>query len=127
MTDDNSLTRREREIMDLVFELGEVSIRDLIARLEDAPTDSAVRTMVARLEKKEQLLRRQEGPRNLYRAATPRGRARRSAVSKLLRTFFDGSVEEAVSALLANPRSLDTETLDRLVELIESKRRESGR
>jgi predicted transcriptional regulator len=123
MTTDPKLSRREREIMDLVYELASVTVRDLTDRLRDPPTDGAVRTMLARLEDKGLLRKVGQDGRTTWAPTAPRSRVQRTAVRRLLRTFFDGSVEQAVSALLANPRELGDEQLERLARLIEEHRR----
>jgi predicted transcriptional regulator len=125
MPTDENLSRREREIMDLVYELSSVTVRDLSDRLRDPPTDGAVRTMLARLEGKGLLRKGARDGRVTWAPTTSRSRVQRTAIRRLVRTFFDGSVEQAVSALLANPRDLDDEQLERLAELIEERRRRS--
>lgn len=122
---DDNLSRREREIMDLAYEMSAVTVRDLTDRLQEAPTDGAVRTMLARLETKGLLRKGTRDGRAHWSPTTPRSRAQKSAIRKLLRTFFDGSVEQAVSAMLASPRDLDEEQLDRLAKLIEERRRQT--
>lgn len=123
MSSNESLSRREREIMDVVFELTSATVADLLKRLPDPPTDGAIRTMLGRLETKGLLRKGSDGNRATWSATTSRNRAQRTAVKKLLKTFFEGSVEQAVSAMLANPRNVDDEELDRLSALIEAKRR----
>jgi len=125
MPTDPKLSRREREIMDLVYELSSVTVRDLTERLGDPPTDGAVRTMLARLEDKGLLRKAHQDGRVTWAPTVSRSRVQRTAVRRLVRTFFDGSVEQAVSALLANPRDLDEEQLERLAKLIEDHRRRS--
>jgi BlaI family penicillinase repressor len=125
MTTNDELSRRERQIMDLVYELAAVTVRDLVERLPDPPTDGAVRTMLARLEQKGLLRKGTRAGRTRWTAVTPRGRAKQNALSRLLRTFFDGSVEQAVSALLDNPTGLDDAQLDRLAKLIEQRREQA--
>lgn len=117
------LTRREREIMDLAYELSVVTVRDLTDRLPDPPTDGAVRTLLARLEDKGLLRKGARDGRSTWAPTTPRRRAQRTAMRRLLRTFFDGSVEQAVQALLDDPRSLDEAELERLARLIDERRR----
>jgi len=123
MPTDPKLSRREREIMDVVYELTSVTVRELVARLPDPPTDGAVRTMLARLEEKGLLKKESRDGRAVWSPKTSRARAQRSAVRRLLQTFFDGSVEQAVSALIENPKDLDDGELDRISRLIEEQRR----
>lgn len=127
MTTTPRVSRREREILDLAFECGQVTVRDLCERLPDAPSDGAVRTMLARLETKGLLRRSSTDGRIAYRPTMARQTARRSALSRLVRTFFGGSVEQTVQALLEQPESLEDEELDRLAALIEKAKEEKAR
>jgi predicted transcriptional regulator len=95
-----SLTRREREIMDVVYRLGRAAARRIRDELHDPPHPAAVRTLLRILEAKGQLKHTRDGPRHVYAPTTPRGTAQRSAVRHLLSTFFDGSRAAAVAALL---------------------------
>ena len=114
------LSRRERQIMEAVYRLGGATVADVIAELPDPPGYSAVRAMLGKLEAKGYLKHRQDGPRYLYFAKVPRQEARASALDRLVRTFFDGSVEQAVTALLdRSAGELTDEELDRLAALIE--------
>src|SRR3954466_4471587 len=96
----SSLSRRERQIMDVVYKLGRASAADIHERLPDPPVAAAVRTMLRILEEKGHLRHEKEGPRHIYLATTPRKVAQKSAVRHLLGTFFDGSRAAAVAALL---------------------------
>jgi len=114
------LSRRERQIMDAVYHLGSVTVADVMAELPDPPSYSAVRAMLGKLEAKGYLRHRQDGPRYLYLATVPRDEARESALERLLRTFFDGSAEKAVTALLdRSAAEMSGEELDRLSNLIQ--------
>lgn len=119
------LSRRERQIMDIVYAEGEVSVSDVLERLADPPSYSAVRATLRILEEKSHVVHEQEGPRYVYRPAVSVDTARRAALSHVVRTFFDGSVEDAAAALL---RMEDTEVtperLERLAGLIEEAKRE---
>ena len=96
------LTRREREIMNAVFALGNrASAEDIRGRLHDAPSDSAVRVMLARLEKKGVLRHQQDGLRYLYSATTSQTVAKRTALQQVMRTFFGGSAMEMMTALVS--------------------------
>lgn len=123
MANEAKLSRREREIMDLVYELSTVTVRDLTERLSTPPTDGAIRTMLSRLEEKGLLRKGASDGRAVWSPKQSRSRAQRSALRRLLQTFFDGSVEHAVSALLETPRDLDDEQLDRIADKIEEHRR----
>src|SRR6202050_5092040 len=96
------LTRREREIMNAVFALGNrASADDIRARLTNPPGDSAVRVMLGRLEKKGCLKQQQDGPRYLYSATTSPAVAKRSALQQYLQTFFNGSLHQMMTSLVA--------------------------
>lgn len=122
---EDKLSRREREIMDLAYELSHMTVRDCIERLPDPPTDGAIRTMLARLEAKGLLRKGTRKGRVTWSPKTSRLRAQRSALRRLLKTFFDGSVEQAVSALLAKPGELDEAELDRIAARIEAAKTEA--
>ena len=114
------LSRRERQIMEAVYRLGDATVSDVMAELPDPPSYSAVRAMLGKLEAKGYLEHRQEGPRYLYLATVPRQEARESALERLVRTFFDGSTEKAVTALLdMSSGEMSDEELDRLSTLIQ--------
>jgi BlaI family transcriptional regulator, penicillinase repressor len=104
------LTRREREIMNVVFKLGNrASAEDIRAHLSHPPTDSSVRVMLARLEKKGALKHQQDGPRYLYSATTSPAAAKRSALQQYLQTFFGGSLTKMMTALVAEAPWTDDE------------------
>ena len=114
------LSRRERQIMDVVYQLGRATAADVLARIPNPPSYSAVRAMMRVLEEKGVLKHEQDGPRYLYRPVVLREKARRSALKQMLRTFFDGSTEQAVAALLDLSRSkLSQEELRRLSQMIQ--------
>ncbi|MGD8494848.1 MAG: BlaI/MecI/CopY family transcriptional regulator [Gemmatimonadales bacterium] len=117
----SDLGRREREIVEAVFRLKEASVADVRAELTDAPSYSAVRTMLGHLEGKGFVRHRRDGRRYLYSATQDLGEARRSVVRHVVDTFFRGSEEELVTMLLGRSElSLSASSLDRLRELIES-------
>lgn len=119
------LSRRERQIMDIVYELDEVTAAEVQRQLPDPPSYSAVRAMLRVLEEKGHLEHRQEGPRYVYRATVPVEAARRSAVKRVLKTFFDNSLEEAVATLLdVSASNLSKAELERLARMIEKARKE---
>ena len=114
------LSRRERQIMEAIYRLGSATVSEVMAELPEPPSYSAVRAMVGKLEAKGYLKHRQEGPRYLYLATVPRREARESALERLVRTFFDGSTEKAVTALLdRSAGEMTGEELDRLSVLIQ--------
>jgi BlaI family transcriptional regulator, penicillinase repressor len=115
------LSRRERQIMEAVYRLGSATVSEVITELPDPPSYSAVRAMLGKLEAKGFLRHRQDGPRYLYLATVPRQEARDSALERLVRTFFDGSAEKAVTALLDKSAvEMTDEELDRLSVLIQN-------
>lgn len=119
------LSRRERQIMDVLYQLGEASAAEVLERLPEPPSYSAVRAMLRILEDKGHVRHHEDGPRYVFAPIVAREAARRSAVSHLLRTFFDGSVEQAVAALLDGAeRSPSREEMDRVARLIERRKRE---
>lgn len=125
MKNDRSLSRRERQIMDIVYELKEVSAVQVLERLPSPPSYSAVRALLRVLEQKGHLVHRQDGPRYLYTARLHKDKARKSALSHLMTTFFDGSTESVVAALLdLSEDNLSEDDYRRLTELIEKARQE---
>jgi predicted transcriptional regulator len=125
MKNDKSLSRRERQIMDIVYEMKEVSALQVMERLPSPPSYSAVRALLKVLEQKGHLFHRQDGPRYVFTPRLPKDKARKSALSHLMRTFFDGSTESVVAALLdLSEDNLSEEDYRRLTELIEKARTE---
>ncbi|MGI9244727.1 MAG: BlaI/MecI/CopY family transcriptional regulator [Verrucomicrobiales bacterium] len=118
--DDTHLTRRERQIMDVIYARGESSAREILGEIPDPPGYSSVRKLLGILVEKGHLKQRSEGKRLVYSARQGHGRAARGAMQKLLDVFYGGSVEEAVSGLISLKRKdLDSEQLSRLASLIE--------
>ncbi len=119
------LSRRERQIMDILFRLERAGVSEVRGELPDPPSYSAVRTMLRRLEEKGYAAHEQEGQRYVYRATVDPEAARESAVERLVRTFFEGSPGKTVAALLDQSASeLTDEELDRLAERIDRMRQE---
>lgn len=122
---DHHLGARERQIMDVIYQLGEASVGDVRDRLPNAPSYSAVRTMIRHLEGKELLKHRQDGARYVYRPVRSRELASRSALRHLLATFFGGSAPDAVAAILdVSAETLDAQDFKRIQEMIEQARKE---
>jgi predicted transcriptional regulator len=120
-----SLTRREREIMDIVFRAGSATAGEVRKRMADPPSYSAVRATLSILERKGFLKHEDEGRRYVYRPTLKRETAARSAVEHLLKTFFEGSATDAVLALLERPDlEISPEEFDRMKQLIERARKE---
>jgi predicted transcriptional regulator len=115
------LGRRERQIMDVVYRLTRATAAEVLAELPDPPSYSAVRGMLRLLEDKGYLRHEQDGPRYVYLPTTERDEARRSALTHLLRTFFDGSRESALAALL-DDAPVDDAEYTRLKALLEQAR-----
>jgi predicted transcriptional regulator len=122
--DETPLSRRERQIMDVVFSGGQVSVNHVWQALPDPPSRTAVRTLMRILEEKGHLKHKTRGREFLYQATRPRARAGRSALSRVLATFFGGSLEKAVAAHLADPaHSYTQDDLARLAQLIDQARK----
>jgi BlaI family penicillinase repressor len=123
----NDLSRRERQIMDALHELGdEASAEDIRQKLPDPPSYSAVRAMLAKLEIKGAIRHKEEGLRYVYSPTTKRSAARRSAVERLVRVFFGGSPGDAVTALL-DAEKWSPEELDEMSRRIERLKKERGK
>jgi BlaI family transcriptional regulator, penicillinase repressor len=122
------LTRRERQIMDIVYRAGRATAMEIHAALPDPPTYSAVRAKLAVLEQKDHLKHQEDGPRYVYLPAVPHDRASRSALRHLLDTFFGGSAANAAAALLdPSVTDLSEAELESLSHLIEKARKETRR
>jgi predicted transcriptional regulator len=121
----HTLSRRERQIMDIVYAQGEASAAAVHAALPDPPSYSAVRALLAILVKKGHLKHRSEGGRYIYAPTRRRAQVGRSALRRVLDTFFEGSLEKAVAALLqGSDANLSLEELQRLGQLIQQARKE---
>ena len=119
------LSRRERQIMDVLFRLGRAAAGEVRSHLPEAPSYSAVRATLRILEEKGYVRHQEEGLRYVFLPALAAEKARRSALLNLLETFFHGSAEEAVAALLdVSASKLTREDFDRLTRLIEKARKE---
>lgn len=122
MTDPSKLSKRERQILDVIYAHGEATISQVLEEMPDPPMRGALRTLLRIMEQKGQVTRRQEGRRIIYRPTQSRGRAGRSALGRVLDVFFSGSLEKAVAAHLNDPgrkTKLDLDELQRLSDLIE--------
>lgn len=123
------LSRRERQIMDALYRLGRATAAAVTANLPDPPSSTAVRTMLRILEDKGHIKHEHDGVRYVYSPVIPRDQARKSVLTHVVRTFFDGSAEQAMATLLDNRRTdLSDKELDRLAKLIQQARnRQKGR
>ena len=119
------LSRRERQIMDVLYERGRATAAEILAALPDPPGYSAVRALIKVLEDKGHVKHQEDGPRYVFAPSVPRAKARRNAVKHLLQTFFDDSAGEAVASLLGlSAGKLKAEELDKIEELIARARKE---
>ena len=117
------MSRRERQIMDIVYALGQATATAVLAAMSDPPSRTAVRTFLRILEEKGHLRHTKKGREFVYRAVRPRRRAGQSAMRRVLNTFFDGSLEKAFAAHLADPGiALDPDDLERLAGLVRKAR-----
>jgi len=101
MPDASGLSRRERQIMDVVFALGQATVNQVVQTIPDAPTPMAVRRLMHILEAKMQLRRRKQGREVVYLPREPKAKAGRNAFQRVLETFLEGSLEEALAASFA--------------------------
>lgn len=121
----SSLSRRERQIMDIIYSRGKASATEVMESLPDPPSYSAVRALLRVLEEKGHLRHVQDGQRYVYSPTVERERAKRSALRRVLQTFFDDSAEDAVAALLdISQEKLSDDELRRMENLIKQARRE---
>ena len=121
-----ALARRERQIMDILYKLERATVGQVLAALPDRPSYSTVRAQLRVLEEKGHIRHEEHGLRYVYFPAVPRDVARRSALRHLVETFFDGSTEKVVTALLGGEVSrISSEELERLAQMISKNRKES--
>jgi predicted transcriptional regulator len=119
------LSRREQEILDIVYARGHATAAEVREAMHEAPTDAAVRTTLRILVAKGHLRIKQDGPRYDYWPTVPREAARRSALQHVLHTFFGGSTESALATLLdIRPGDMNGETRRRLKQLIDKAAKE---
>ena len=118
------LSRRERQIMEIIYRRGQATAAAVVADLPDPPSKTAVRTLLRILEEKGHLKHRQEGLAYVYLPCQPRERAARSALRRVLQTFFEGSLEKAVAAHLGDACAISAEELGRLADLIRQARKQ---
>ena len=122
-----ALTRRERQIMDVLYRLGRATAGDVMQALPGSPSSSTVRTQLRVLEEKGHVRHEEQGLRYVYVPEVPRHAARKSALRHLVDTFFDGSAEKVVAAVLGGEGArLSDEELDRIADLL-AKARKDGR
>jgi predicted transcriptional regulator len=119
----DTLSRRERQIMDVIYARGHATATEVADALPDAPSNSAIRTLLRILEEKGHLRHVLDGPRYVFLPVVTRDRARKSAMRNLVRTFFDGSAAQAAAALIDQSKLTDEE-FKRLSALIDKARKE---
>lgn len=118
-----ALTRRERQILNVLYRRGRATAAEVRADLPGKPSDSTVRTQLRVLEGKGHVRHEEHGLRYIYLPAVPRHAARKSALRQLVDTFFDGSAEKVVAAVLGGEAArLSEEQLDRIAELVDKAR-----
>ena len=122
------LTRRERQIMDVLFRRGRATAAEVMEELPTGTTYSTIRTQLRVLEQKGHVRHEQDGLRFIYLPAVARRAARKSALRHVVETFFDGSPEKAVAALLGGEATkLSEAQLERIAEIVEKARKEGSR
>lgn len=125
MPDASKLSRRERQIMEVVFSLGQATVNQVVQAIPDAPTSMAMRRLMHILEEKGQLRRKKQGREVVYLPRVTKAKAGRNAFQRVLETFFGGSLEEALAAHLhSRKEGISDEEHARLIELIELAKRE---
>jgi BlaI family transcriptional regulator, penicillinase repressor len=122
-----ALSRRERQIMDIIYQRGQATAVEVVAALPDPPSKTAVRTLLRILEEKGHLKHKQDGLAYVYLPTRPRAQAARSAFRRVLATFFEGSLEKAVAAHLGDSAAqLGPDELERLADLIRQARKKGS-
>ena len=120
----HELSRRERQIMEIIFARGEATAAEVVEGLEDAPSYSAVRALLRILEEKGHLKHREDGKRYVFLPTEPVEKASRSALKQVVQTFFEGSLASAVAALVdANDAAVSEDELKRLESIIKQARK----
>ncbi|HEY7441632.1 MAG TPA: BlaI/MecI/CopY family transcriptional regulator [Vicinamibacterales bacterium] len=123
----SQLSRRERQIMDILYRDGKATAADVRSSLPEPPSYSAVRAMLRILEDKGHIRHEADGPRYIYMPIVTRDKAKRSALRHVLNTFFDGSASQVVAALFEiSPRDLDEQELARLRRMIDAAKNKEG-
>jgi predicted transcriptional regulator len=116
----SEFSRRERQILDILFELNEASATQIRTAMNDAPSDATVRTILRILEEKGAVTHRRDGKKFVYRPKVKKTNAGKSALKRVLNVFYDGSLKDALAAHLSDPKTkLDEETIENLKHLIE--------
>lgn len=124
MSKDAKLTRREREIMDVLYKAGRATAHEVLAAMAEPPSYSAVRAQLRLLEEKGHVRHVEDGARYVYMPVVGRTEARRSALAHVVKTFFGGSVEQAVATLVDSRAKLTKDELERLGRIIDQAKKE---
>ena len=128
MTDPAKLSKRERQIMDVIYRLGKAKVSQVLEGMDSPPSRTAVRTLIGILETKGHLQHTKQGREYVYAPTRPRKAAGRSMLRSVVGTFFDGSVEQALAAHFTDPKTKLTEDeLDRIATLITEAKNKKGR
>ncbi|HEY7449420.1 MAG TPA: BlaI/MecI/CopY family transcriptional regulator [Vicinamibacterales bacterium] len=123
----SQLSRRERQIMDILYRDGKATAAEVRSSLPEPPSYSAVRAMLRILEDKGHIRHEEDGPRYVYMPIVTRDKAKRSALRHVLNTFFDGSASQVLAALFEiSPRDLDEQELARLRRMIDAAKNKEG-
>lgn len=117
------LSRRERQILEVIYRLGRATANEVLEQMPDAPTYTTVRGLLRVLESKGQVRHEDDGGRYVYYPVVTKQSAAKSVLRNVVSTFFDGSPSEAMAALLGGEKKISGEELDRLAELVERARR----
>jgi len=124
----SALSRRERQIMDILYRRERATAAEVMAELPGNPSYSTVRTQLRVLEEKRHVTHAEEGLRYVYVPAVPRRAARKSALRHLVKTFFDGSAEQVVAALLGGEGArLSDDEIERIASLVAKAKKEGGK
>jgi predicted transcriptional regulator len=119
MKGQKNLSRRERQIMDIIYELDDASVAQVLERIPNPPSYSSIRALLRVLEEKGHLTHKQDGPRYIYSPTLPREEARQNALKHVMKTFFENSTEDVVAALLnISEEDLSEADYERLAELV---------
>ena len=121
------LSRRERQILDVIYRLGRATASEVLERIDDAPTYTTIRGLLRVLESKGHIRHEEDDGRYVYYPVVTKQRAAKSAIRHVVKTFFDGSPSEALAALLGGERTLDAREIERLAKIVdEARRKEKG-
>ena len=124
----DTLSRRERQIMDVIYALKKATATEVVDAIADPPSRTTIRTLMRILEEKGHLKHTKRGREFVYQPTRPRTRAGRSAMRRVVETFFGGSLEQAVATHLADPQAdLSAEELERISDLIAQAKKKGGR